>query len=493
MANSYVRVDRDQGFLLPPDMREWLGGDHLVWLVLEVVEGLDTSELHGLHPGGRGRRAYDPDMMLGLLLYAYSRGVRSSREIERLCEVDVAFRVLVANPEGQRPDHSTVARFRQSFRPVIEGLFGRVLVLCAEAGLVRLGTVAIDGTKMEASASMGANRDRSWMQREVQWWLDEAEETDRREDELFGEGRRGDELPDDLADPGTRRERIRRALEDLNGRAEVISEQEHARTQSVRETVQRREERAARRAAERARKEAEAAREGKKVPGRRPHPDGPKRLREARERLDVAVSEAARRATERTEQLRGNVTDPDSRVMRTRQGFIQGYNAQAAVTEDGAVLAADVTQDQNDVDQLRPMMDAATEMTGRIGRTIGIWLFDAGYWSEANARTVGDDGLIATTCTWKLTRRIEQDGHRSGPPPPDGTAAEKMEHRLLTENGHSLYAKRATTVEPVFGNIKQGGSRRFMQRGIDAVRTEWKLLCTVHNLTKLHRAITATP
>jgi transposase len=198
MAFSYLPVDRDQAFLLPPDLRDWLPPGHLVWFVLEVVERVDTSALHERHPrDGVGRRAYDPDMVLALLVYAYCGGVRSSRQIERLCEVDVAFRVICAN---HVPDHTTVARFRQDHQPVAVRLFTDVLALCAAAGLATVGRIAVDGTKMAANASLKANRTRQQLEAEVAAMFADAADTDAREDALFGDAR-GDELPDDLVDP----------------------------------------------------------------------------------------------------------------------------------------------------------------------------------------------------------------------------------------------------------------------------------------------------
>jgi transposase len=485
MAKSYVSTDRDQPFLLPPDVRDWLPVQHLVWMVLEVIDGLDTTALHALHPNqGAGRKAYDPDMLLGLLVYGYCRGVRSSREIERLCEVDVAFRVLSAN---QIPDHSTLARFRQGSAPVMEALFGKVLELCAEAGMVKVGVVAVDGTKIEASASKGANRSRSQLEELARKILEEAEEVDRREDELYGEGR-GDELPPQLADPGTRREAIRRALEKLETREEEIAAAEQGRLGFKQAVVRREEEREAARVVRR----VEAVAAGKKPRGPVPSPEGHRDLRRARAALAQAQEKAESVTVQRQQQLRVNTTDPDSRMMKSRERFIQGYNAQAAATEEGVVLACGVTQEGHDHHQAQPMMAEVEENCQRIGAEVGTILFDAGYANEANLQAVGPDRLIATGNARRLRQRMTEEGARTGPPPPDAGPIEAMEHRLLSEEGAALYRKRGSSIEPVFGNIKQRGFYRFMRRGLEAVNSEWQLICATHNLLKLHRRAAAT-
>src|SRR6202034_3563202 len=209
MAFSYRRVDRSQPFLLPPDMRDWLPEGHLVWFVLDVVARVDTQALHAAHPNdGVGRRAYDPDMLLALLVYAYCSGVRSSRTIERLCEVNVAYRVICA---GDRPDHTTIARFRQAHEVMAQRLFVDVLAICAAAGLAKVGVVAVDGTKMAGDASLNANRSRAQVEAEVAEMFAQAEADDTEEGRLFGDAR-GDELPEELSDPRRRSARLDHAL-----------------------------------------------------------------------------------------------------------------------------------------------------------------------------------------------------------------------------------------------------------------------------------------
>jgi transposase len=505
MALSYVPVDRDQQYLLPPDVREWLPAGHLAWFVLDVVARVDVSVLHARHPNdGVGRRAYDPEMLLALLIYAYCTGQRSSRQIERLCEVDVAYRVVCAN---HVPDHTTIARFRQAHEAIAVGLFVDVLGLCAAAGLARVGVVAVDGTKMAASASLKANRDRDQVEAEVARIFADAAAVDDAEDRLFGDAR-GDELPDELVDPRRRAARLDAALAELNARAEASAAADAAA------------------AAARAMAVAAAAERGHRPRGRIPH--GPAGLAEARARLAGSEAEDAERAerweqrgrrgrrpgdSHRTKRARGvlaraqaraaadaettetaprvNVTDPDSRVMQKADGaWVQGYNAQAAVNTSGVVIAAEAAQDPGDSAQCVPMMAAVAVMCGAagIGEEVGAFLFDAGYCSAANLTAPGPDRLIATANTHKLRRAARAEGWVTGPPPPDAGPVEQMAHRLRTPGGAALYQLRQHTVEPVFSDVKDGrGFRRFMRRGREAVDAEWKLMMTTLNIRKLHR------
>jgi len=512
MAFTYRPVVRDQQFLLPPDMREWLPAGHLVWLVLDVVERIDTSGLHGRHPNsGVGRRAYDPEMLLALLLYAYCMGQRSSRQIERLCEVDVAFRVICAN---DAPDHTTVARFRQHHQDHAAALFVEVLLLCKEAGLTKVGVVAVDGTKIAADACLKANRTREQLEVEVAEMMAEADAVDAAEDELFGD-RRGDELPDDLADPTRRRRRIDEAIEQIKAkqarRDAEQAEQEAQQREAMRrgrgfrrrrrnvDPVTAAEQRVEyyRRKAERRRADIEACAAAR---GRRPSGFPPRQdhdVTRALQRLEKIRAEPAQAAAPAptsptpAKPDRANTTDPDSRVMSTAKGWVQGYNAQAAVNEDGVVIAADVTNENNDYAQCQPMMAATKTNLQNIGHKnrIGMMLFDAGYWNQANATAPGPRRLIATKKSYKLRQQLAEQGPTSGSPPQDATPAEKMEHRLRTPTGTKLYRKRQHTVEPVFGHIKEGrGIRRFARRGLAAVQAEWLLITTTHNLLKLATA-----
>lgn len=522
MALRYLPVDRDQLFLLPVSMRDWLPSGHLAWFVLEVVERLDTSVLHARHPNdGVGRRAYDPDMLVALLVYAYCTGVRSSRQVERLCEVDVAFRVLAA---GHAPDHTTIARFRQDHADLAVQLFSDVLMLCAEAGLAKVGVVAIDGTKIAADASLKANRTRAQIEDEVRAMFSDAASLDAEEDRLFGEDR-GDELPPELRDPRRRGARLDAALKVLDRQREareaevaaaraarreawddrqrVVAGDDHRPTgrppaelelEVATEALTHEERRDEARRQQRAEREAEAAAKGHKVHGPTPtveHRD----LRRARRRVERAQAQAeAVDAATRTGDAdeRVNVTDPDSRIMKDQRGWVQGYNAQAAVNDHGVALAASVTQDGNDLAQCTPMMAATQANLDVAGITepVGVMLFDAGYLSEDNLTAAGPDRLIATSKAWKLRRTDPTNG----PAPKDATPLEAMHHRLRTPDGSALYALRQHTIEPVFGDVKHlRGFRRFSRRGLSAVDAEWKLVMTAHNVLKLFRSQATTP
>ena len=513
MANHYIRCDRDQQYLLPVDVRDWLPKGHLAHFILEVIPELDTSEFHKIHPqSGPGRCAYDPDMMVALLLYSYSQGVRSSRKIEALCEVDVAYRVIAANTV---PDHGTIARFRARHEEALAGLFTHGLALCVRVGLAKVGGIALDGTKIAASASMAANATRAEIEAELkvmaEKMLRDAAETDAAEDAVFGD-RRGDELPSELADPRSRRVRLKKAAEELQRqRAVRLAKEEAEEATKIPERMRRADNqptarptgnnkrprslarakadlKVAKRQARTLRKrrletERRAAERGRKPGG--PAPDFTPRVEEAKQRLAEAETKEAEEAAKAVI----NTTDPDSRLMSTRNGFVQGFNAQAAANEEGIIVAAEVTNEANDAQQFVPMVKATKanlKKAGGKGR-IGVVLADAGYASEANFKARGPKRLIATTRSWKLRKRIKAEGWRQGPPPAGATLAEAMEHLLMTKHGAALYAKRGQTIEPIFGQTKEArGLRRFSRRGIAAVDSEWKLMATVHNLLKLH-------
>jgi transposase len=508
MAHGYLSVDRDQQFLLPPDVRDWLPEDHLAWFVLEVVERVDTSVLHARHRNdGVGRRAYDPDMLLALLVYAYCTGQRSSRQIERRCEADVAYRVIAAN---WVPDHTTIARFRQVHDTVAQRLFVDVLLLCAAAGMARVGVVAVDGTKMGADAALRANRSRSQIEAEVAGMFGQAERVDVAEDGLFGEAR-GDEPPAGMADRRGRAARLDAALRQLQTQEVASDEAERLARQAVDSRVEQRgwpvgrarqgeeidraeahlaqlrQQAAARyEASLKARAERRGAAKGR-TPA---DPNLRSEVRRAERHLETVRRRLAEQAANPAGEGRPaqvNVTDPDSRVMKTQQGFVQGYNAQAAVNRAGIVLAADVTQDVSDVKQCLPMMAATQASLDAIGVTepIGTMLFDAGYCSADNLTAAGPDRLIATAKSWKLRRKEPPED----PPGADASPVAAMEHRLRSDDGAALYGLRQQTVEPVFGDIKTNrGFQRFSRRGLPAARAEWKLIAATNNLLKLHRS-----
>jgi len=509
MAYSYLPVDRDQLFLLPASMREWLPEDHLAWFVIDVVDRVDTSAFDALHPNdGAGRPAYDPKMLLALLLYAYAEGMFSSRRIERLCRSDVAYRVICAN---HSPDHTAIARFRADHEQAVKGVFIDVLVLCAAAGVTSLGTIAIDGTKIAAAASLRANRARGAVRAELERLraaidvlLAEAMSADAAEDRVFGQAR-GDELPPELADPRSRARRLEQALAELAamdaaapapkgapkaeemaragrrvaGRRPKGAHAALARAEADLEAVRTNIE------AARAAREARRTAAGNYV-GRPPTREAG-RLEAAQRRLDEARAAAERATTE----ARVNVTDPQSRVMPSQHGWLQGYNAQAAVDANQVVIACSVTNEGNDSPQFLPMMQAVAANLEEVGADASgsVLLADAGYWSEVNATAPGPDRLIATMKSHRQREMSRSLGTTEGPPPPGASAADAMEHRLRTHEGASTYAARSHTVEPVFAGHKDNrGFRRFSRRGLDAVSSEWSLINTTHNLRKLWRS-----
>jgi transposase len=506
MAYFYVGGNRDQLFLMPVSMRDWLDEGHLAWFVIDVVAKIDTAAFHARHPNdGVGRPAYDPDVMLSLLLYAYGTGLRSSRRIEAACRTDAAFRVICG---GVSPDHATIARFVLDHQVAIEDSFVDVLRLCAAAGLVSVGTIAIDGTKIGADAALDKNRGAEWIRSEVERILAEAAIADAAEDAesgLLG----ADVLPVELSTHTGRLARLEDALAQIEAQDAAARDEAEARAaKAVAAAAEGRKlpgrkpkdphaalarakadhtaalARAEAESAERAAKEQAAAAQGRRLRGGRPRPDD--RIEHAAAALDAAHTAAAAAAV--SDAAKANVTDPDSRIMKTATGWLQGYNAQAAVNEHQIVIACTVTQDANDVHQYQPMVAAAQDALAAAGITepIGLILGDAGYWSEDNATSDGPDRLIATLKDWKQRRAARDMGTTTGPPPKDASAADAMEHRLRTIEGAEAYAQRSHTVEPVFADHKENrGWRRFRRRGLDAVRSEWALMNTSHNLAKL--------
>jgi transposase len=526
VAKGYRPVLRDQPFLLPVDMREWLPADHLVWFVLDAVTQIDTSAFHRRVKklkAASGRAGFDPDLLVGLLLYAYCRGVRSSRQIERLCEVDVAFRIACA---GDVPDHSVIARFRQNHDKAFTGLFVQVLRLAAKAGLGRFGTIAIDGTKIAANASIDANRTEAWLREQVVTILAEARQVDAAEDAEFGD-RRGDEPPEDFADPDARAGKIRAALAELDAERRA-GEQARAQTAAVQltqvETGQRRPGRqpvgievaTVRARLERliadqqakvdayAAKAAAARATGQRLPkGKPPSPvDEHSDIVIARARLVAAEARAgeyARHQSERTAQrtVRVNLTDPGSRLMPTRRGWVQAYNVQVAATDDQLIGAIRVVCEPGDVLQFQPLLAAAqaaaadcAAATGRTDLNIELGLADAGYLSLANLTAPGPDRLIAVG---KGGRQHNQALRQpaSGEPPSDAGPIEAMAHRLRTPEGIGRYKRRGAIVEPAIGNLKKL-LPSFSRRGLAAATAETELAAAAFNLLKIHRAGLAT-
>ena len=450
MGYNLIGCNREQMYLMPVSLQDWLREDHLAWFVVDAVEAMDLSKFYlKYRSDGWGRAAYAPQLMVSLLLYAYCVGVRSSRQIERACEVDVAFRVIAGN---LKPDYSTICRFRSENEEELGMLFTEVLRLCAEAGLVKAGVVVLDGTKMKANASFSANRTQEHIEEEVRKMLAEAREKDEEEDRLFGKDSRGDEMPEDLKD---RRSQLAR-LKECRDR---LAREEEEKVVAQLERMEKR--------------EAEEVAAGHKKRGRKP------------KEVSKVLAAAAK--------LKANVTEPDSRIMKTRQGYIQGYNAQAVVDKEQLILAADVTQEANDVHQLHPMTEQAQQELKEIGieEQINIELADAGYWSEdniTNSSPTDPEFLIATTKDWKQRKAMREQGAPRGRIPNHIPPRDRMERKLLTKRGKGLYKLRGQTVEPVFGQIKSRGGDSFMRRGLEAVRNEWRLICAAHNLLKLFRS-----
>jgi transposase len=510
MAQNFIEGSREQGFLLPPDVREWLPRDHLAWFVIDAVGEMDLSAFYGAYRAdGHGRAAYEPSLMVALVLYAFAGGQRSSRAIERHCRQDVAYRVITGN---LIPDHATIARFICRHERALGELFGEVLGLCDRAGLVGPGVVSIDGTRIAGNASPEVNHEFDRIAREI---VAEARATDEAEDELYGEAR-GDELPEQLRTPEGRREFFRQARRQLRGGDEQRepSEEPEAEAETPGKLAL---EFDAERIVARTHGREGWLREGRRQleQHRWRHPDPIGRSRRERlllaaERLEAEL-DTERRANEAYEHNRANardrlgrrlggrsdpyrppevpagkinVTDPDSRSIPIGFGFVQGYNAQAAVNEHQIVLAAEITNNSTDFSQLDPMVTATLDELRRAGieQLPEAVAADAGYWNEQHM-----DEVVANK---HIPVLIPPDKGSRGTPRPGWTGGRYawMRRLLSTELGQQLYRKRAQTVEPLFGNTKHNnGVYRFHRRGRIKVRTEWRLLMMTHNLGKLHR------
>ena len=448
-AKTFRHYDQAQSFLLPPSLDDWLPEAHEARFISEVVEELlDLSVIYDSYVMADGAPPYAPRMMLKLLLYGYSTGVTSSREIERRCEVDVAFRWLAANAA---PDYRSISRFRRRHLDALSELFLQVLALCAEAGLVRLGRVALDGTKLRASASKhkAMSYDRlgpkiALLEAEVAAILAAAEATDRKEDESLGADRRGDEVPDELARRATRLEKMRAAKEAIEADAR---------------------DKAAGKAAKKARRE---------------------------DKSDDEIAEAAARAAEKATpegRAQRSFTDPEARMMKTNDGFQYAYNAQAVVDETSqVVIAVEVTQQASDVDQLISMIEVMAdtlEDTG-IEDSPEVVLADAGYCSEANLEELADGEVDALVATGRIRRGERVPPSPRGRMPKNLTRREKMARRLRTKAGRADYARRKAIVEPAFGQMKvrqRAGQLRL--RGLEGATGEWTIHTLCHNLRKL--------
>jgi transposase len=503
-TRAYLCPARDQLFLLPVSMRDWLAEGHLAWFVLDVVDEMDTAALHRRPAGSPGRPAYEPEMMCALVLYAYCCGVRSSRRIEAACRTDAAFRVICG---GLVPDHATIARFVVDHEQALEGLFVEGLRLCAAAGLADLSVVALDGTKIGADASLQRNRGGDWIRREITKLMavtaEAAPAPPAGADGPPGVapvlGRTGRlarlqtalaviESEDAAAAGATARRAETAAAEAERGRHLRGRKPTHPRAALARAELDHAValKRVKDLAAERERRQAAVAR-GAKASGPRLRIDKAQRaLQRAATRLAAARDAAAESAAVSARQA--NITDPDSRIMKTAKGWVQGYNAQAIVNSAQIVLCCEVTRDAGDVELYQPMTDTLTRTLSAAGihAEPELMLADAGYWSEANATSPGPDRLIATLKDHNQRRAARQLGQTDGPPPPHATPAQQMEHLLRTPQGADAYAQRSRLIEPVFGDRKHNrGIHRFRRRGLPAVRSEWALIHLAGNLLKL--------
>jgi len=459
MGKTFRAYNLDQRLLLPPDMRQWLPEGHLALFLLDVVSQLDLTEIMKVYEDGdgRGQPPYHPVMMVTLLLYAYCTGKPSSRRIERATHEEVPYRVVTGD---QHPDHDSIAAFRQRHLRALARLFVQVLQLCEVAGLVKLGHVALDGSKVKANASkhkaMSYERmcaKEKELEAEVARLLEQAQQVDAAEDAEYGKGRRGDELPAELARRETRLRKIREAKAALEAAARAQAEQaaEQARAKL----------------AERARYEAET---GKKMGGRPPQVPDPAQAQPA---------PTAQR----------NFTDPESRIMKdgATKGFEQAYNAQAVVDSTAQIIvAAAVTQEANDKQQLQPMLEKVKENCGRLPEKASA---DAGYFNteQLTDETLSPVDLYVPPDRQKHGKAPETTA--ATPAAANASVVDQMRHKLKTAEGRAVYKWRKAIVEPVFGQTKEvRGFRRFSFRGLTKVAAEWDLIALTHNLLKLWRA-----
>ena len=432
MAKNYRRYLPEQELLLPPSLRDWLPENHLAYLVSDVVDQLDLSSIHAVYEKEkRGQPPYDPRRMTKLLVYGYCTGVFSSRRIQKRLQEDVPFRVLAA---GNEPDFRTISDFRKIHLESLKNMFQQVLGLAMECGSIKLGKVSLDGTKVKANASkhkaMSYGRmleEQQQLKEEVKQLLEQAEAADEAEDREYGD-RRGDELPAELQRRETRLARIKEAKKALEQRARE-----------------------------------KALAEGK--------------------------SAAEAKPAKPADKDQYNFTDPESRIMPSPDGIVQGYNAQAAVEPEMLLIVGQtVTEASNDKRQLQPMVELIEQQSGQRPEAI---LADNGYCSEANLEFLASadrpEGFIATGKQKHGQHRLPA---KHGPLPKGATLVDRMKRKLQTKVGKSVYAARKCVVEPVFGQIKQArGFRQFLLRGKEKVQGEWALLCLTHNLLRFHAAL----
>jgi transposase len=454
MSKRFRPYDMNQQLLLPPDLRDWLRDDHLALYISDLVDQLDLSKIIKVYEQGdmRGRPPYHPAMMVKLLVYGYCVGKMSSRKMEQASYDEVAFRVLACN---QHPDHDSIAEFRKRHLKELGELFVQVLKLCQRAGLVKMGHVAIDGTKIKANASKRESltyermsKAEKELEAKVIQLLGEAQRIDEQEDKVYGKGKRGDELPEELRKRETRLAKIRELKAELEREAKEAAEKELALKQEQRAAKER----------------------GEKVV---------KNYRRRKWTRNEAGEAVPKPKTQR------NLTDSDSRIMMNpiTRGYEQAYNAQIAVDGEAQIIvAASVVQHPHDQEQLVPVLNEVEQNVGRMPEQVTA---DAGYFSAA---AVTNESL----------KGIDLYVPPNEPVPPDGplvelpenaSVREQMWHKLKGPGGPEIYKKRNTTVEPVFAQIKHiRRFRQFMLRGLENVEAEWTLICLTHNVMKLFRA-----
>jgi len=452
MAKKYLFYDQKQSLIMPPNLNDWLPKDHLARFISDVVDGLDISTiLRYYEQEERGAPSYNPRMMVKVRIYADAVGMPSSRKIANGMHDDMGLRYLGA---GNFPDFRTISDFRKIHHERLAQLFLQVLELCKQAGLVKMGTVAIDGTKMKANASKDKNyglealekKEQKELEKIARKIIEDGIKVDEEEDREFGPDNKGYGIPEDAL------EKVRRALKELE-------EKKRKKMEDYNKNMEDR------------KKEEEET--GKKLRGRKPkHPD--------QIQLDPE--------TGKKKEPKANTTDPDSRLMKSRNGFVQGYNAQASVDADThIILASEVTQDCNDKLQLKPMLDKTIENTGKVPKQ---GTFDAGYDNEDQISQYRDriDLYIPTQKDWKQREAMRKQPPPRGRIPKNMTNRERMDRKLLTKKGKKIYKKRCCSVETVFGIIKSAmGLDKFLLRGKDKCDSEWKMYCTGFNVLKLWR------
>ncbi len=445
MARGYVVGNKDQIYLLPPSVDDWVEKDHIVRFVWDCLGVINLKPIYDSY-SHEGKPPFEPKHILGTLIYAYIKGVRSSRKMSKACHEELPFRWISGNLQ---PKHTVFCRFRVRHKDNFKHIFSKVLELCEKSNALDVDTLFLDGTKIQGSAALRSNRTLEKINDEIDSILQQAEMIDKEEDKLFGDGVQGGQLPPELVDPRKRFERLREAKERLEGEARIAAET--AKLSQAEST------------------DDSTDDSDDEPPAPSPKPSGNK--------------------------VKASITDPDSRIMKTRTGFVQGYNFQIVVTSDQFVVATAVTQDGNDVGQLEPMLEAAKQNLAGVGVEIAPKQLaaDAGYWKEGlpveDIEENGTELFVATKKSWKQRKLLREKGAPRGRPPKDMSRRDRMERKLLTKRGYGVYRQRGAAVEAPFGQIKEGmGVNRMLLRGLEKVNAEWNLICSAFNLAKLYRS-----